>query len=146
MLSCIEAAAGTFDSNPLSAYLSSLKLVLVVLRLGQLALSRVSQVSVDGEEHIGICPCSVHVTRPHGYLVRANCGKTISQWLGNDSSPQTILSFPLTTLGNNTATCRIDESSSGILGLSCGSILNREGVATQDSVVPRGDDTREAKS
>lgn len=61
--------------TPVLTYLSSLELVLVVLRFGEFAFSCVSQVSVDGEKNVGVGSRSVHITCPHGHLVRVSCDR-----------------------------------------------------------------------
>lgn len=51
---------------------SSLKLVTAALRFAELSFSRVSQISVDGQEDVGIGAGSVHVARPHRHLIRVS--------------------------------------------------------------------------
>lgn len=58
-----------------SGYLSSLKLVLVALRLGKFVFSGVAQVSIYGEENVGISSCAMHVTCPYRHLVGMSCDR-----------------------------------------------------------------------
>ncbi len=54
-------------------YSSSLKLVAAALRPAELAFSGVSQISVDGQEHVGIGTGSVHVTGSDRHRKRVSC-------------------------------------------------------------------------
>ena len=51
------------------SYRSPLKLVAVCLNLAEFVFTRAAQVSVDGEENVGICARFVNVSRHHRHIV-----------------------------------------------------------------------------
>lgn len=48
---------------------SSFKLIAVCCRVAELSFPRVPQISIDGDEHVCICPSPIHITRSHDNFV-----------------------------------------------------------------------------